>query len=122
MALKGKQLKFLMALIEYDTVEEAIEKAGIARSTAYRYLNDENFKRERLKAQTEAMSRVTARLQHGSNIAVNTILELMTDKKTPAPTRLSSARAILENAYRGLELEQVLQILEEIENNLEENI
>lgn len=120
MKLKGKQFQFMQAMLESPTIQQAIETTNIARSTAYKYLADDNFNRELLRARADAMSQVTARLQLASEVAVDTIIKLMEDTETPPHTRLQSARTILENAYKGIELEHIIQQMEEVESYLEE--
>ena len=44
--ISPKQEKFIMAIMTTSTTEEAYKKAGIAQSTAYKYLNDPVFKEE----------------------------------------------------------------------------
>ena len=46
MALKKKQEEFIMALMESNTNDEAIQKAGLSQSTAYKYLRDSDFQAE----------------------------------------------------------------------------
>jgi len=64
--LKPKQEYFLMALISEPSITKAIEKSGIAKNTAYRYLKDRNFFSEYQKLRQDMIGRTTSLLLQAS--------------------------------------------------------
>lgn len=92
----------------------AIRKTGITEPTAYKWLKDEGFQKEYRKIRRETMQQVTSRLQQASVRAVETLEKVMTDEEAPASSRVQSARAILDNAYKGIELDDIQEQLDEI--------
>lgn len=114
-----KQEKFIMALMATNTTEEAYKQAGIAQSTAYSYLSDPLFKEEYRRIRRETMQRVTSQLQQSALTAVMTLLDVMTDAENSTPSsRVQASKVILENAYRGIELEDLQERIEKLENTL----
>ena len=114
--LKPKQEKFIMSLMSTSTTEEAYKKAGIAQSTAYNYLNDPVFKEEYRRIRRETMGQVTSKLQQSALIAVETLNQVMVDVENSTPSaRVQASRVVLENAYRGLELEDLQERIEKLE-------
>ncbi|MGX7395428.1 hypothetical protein [Carnobacterium mobile] len=117
--LKPKQEKFIIALMSKATTEEAIEEAGINRNTAYKYLRDPDFSNEYRRIRRETMQQVTSKLQNASFIAVETLLDVMADKElSTSSSRVQASRAVLENAYKGLELDDLQQRIEQLEERL----
>ncbi len=118
MKLKPKQEKFIMALMATNTTEEAYKQAGIAQSTAYNYLNDPVFKEEYRRIRRETMQHVTSQLQKSALMAVKTLNQVMADEESTSSSRVQASKVILENAYRGIELEDLQQRLEQLEGLL----
>lgn len=113
--LNIRQERFLRALIEAPTIEKACEQAEITRQTGYKYLKDESFLFEYRKLRREAMQQVTARLQNVSIEAVDVLRRVMNDDEASPSARVQSARAVLENAYKGIELDDIAERLEQVE-------
>lgn len=115
-----KQEKFIMALMATNTTEEACMQAGIAQSTGYKYLNEPAFKEAYRMARRETMQQVTSKLQQAALIAVITLNNVMTDtENSTASARVQASRVILENAYKGLENDDLLEKLEKLERRLD---
>lgn len=114
--LKPKQEKFIISLMSKPTTEEAIQEAGINRNTAYKYLRDPTFSEEYRRIRRETMQQVTSKLQKASVLAVETLLDVMTDKELSTPSsRVQASRTVLENAYKGIELDDLQQRIEQLE-------
>ena len=117
--LKPKQEKLIIALMSKSTTEEAIEEAGINRSTAYRYMKDPVFSGEYRRIRSEAMQQVTSKLQQASILAVETLLDVMADKElSTSSSRVQASRTVLENAYKGIEMDDLQQRIEQLEERL----
>lgn len=114
-----KKQTFIIALLTEPSQAKAIKKAGITENTAYKYLADAEFKNELMQARKEYMSSVTASLQAKAIDAVNALHDIAIDKEQPASSRVSASKAILDNAYKGLELEQLSNDVAQIKKELD---
>lgn len=113
--LNIRQDRFLKALLESSSVDEATKKANITRATGYKYLKDKRFMEEYRNLRRDAMQQVTTRLQQASVEAVDVLKEVMNDKDAPAASRVSSAKNVLDVAYRAFELDDLQEVLAEVE-------
>lgn len=110
---------FLQALLTEPTIEKAAEKAKIAKSTAFKYLKDTKFNERLLEKKRELMAQVTRRLQQQALEAVKVLSDIMTDEEAPEYARISAAKSVLDNAYKGLDLEDIQVRLSKIEQTVE---
>lgn len=117
--LNIRQERFLKSMLEAGSIEEACNNAGINRTTGYKYLRNKEFMDEYRSLRREIMQGVTAQLQKISSKAVDTLMQVMLDEEAPASSRVQSARAILDNAYKGIELDDILERVEQIEDFME---
>ena len=115
----AKHEKFILALMSTSTIEDAAKLAKIARGTAFQYLRDPEFNEAYLTFRRETMQPVTANLQRVSHKALATLEEVIEDQAAPTSSRVQAARAILDNAYKGLELDDLIQRLAKIEERLD---
>lgn len=113
--LNIRQEKFLKALLEAGTIEQACRMAGINKTTGYKYLKDEAFLVEYRKLRREAMQQVTARLQKKSEEAVDVLAEIMNDKVNSPNARVQAAKNTLDVAYRSIELDDMAERIEKVE-------
>lgn len=105
----------IAALLTMPTIATAAGRAGIAESTLLRWLRLPNFRESYKQARREAVGAAIATLQRAAGDAVLALQIIIRDKEAPASSRVSAARAIIEFAIRGVELEDVLARLEALE-------
>lgn len=121
-SLTPKQRAFLEALLVSQTIEEAVEKADISKSTAYKYMKEnEEFKTELRQRKNNVLTHISTRLNQLGIDALNTLETIINDdtgKVTPA-SKVTASRAILEYMYRAKEVEDLEVRLEELESYLE---
>lgn len=110
--------KFLLALLSNSTITEASKQVGISAQTGHQYLNEDDFKKKYAEVRRNTFNLATNKLQQSAVKAVEVLNELMTDKETPASTRVQASRAIIDNAYKAYELDDLQERLEEIEKTL----
>ena len=77
------------------------------------------FKAAYHKARRDAFGQATARLQQASGAAVSTILKMMLDKDTPAPSRLRAAESVVDHAAKAIEIEEIEARVTELERAAE---
>lgn len=116
---KNKE-KFLIALMESNSISEACKKAGISTVTGHSYLNDTDFKMIYNQTRRDTFQMATNKLQQSAVQAVDVLNSVMLDEETPASSRVQSARAVLENAYKAYEQDDIKQRLEQLEELLNE--
>ncbi len=82
------------------TVEHAARKAEMGERTAYRRLDDPEFKARVKAAGTEVVERTSGLLTGGGLLSVKTLVDLQQDASTPASVRRGAARDVLEMGVR----------------------
>lgn len=113
--LKPKQEQLLMAMLSEPSFEEAVRKAGISRTTAFRYKKDPIFMDEFRKLKKEMIETTTAKLQLASNTAVESLFEVSQSSKSDL-ARVQASKTILDFAYKGYELEDISERIRRIED------
>lgn len=117
--LNAKQEKAIMALLTEPTIGQAAEKAGIGETTLYRWMKEEEFDQAYKEARNHAFSQTISRIQQSTSNAVNTLNEIMENKESPASSRVTAAKTVLEMAIKAHEIENVVSRLDEMEKALE---
>src|SRR6185369_356394 len=113
-----KQEKAIIALLNEPTTKEAAEAAGVSEVTLWRWLQQADFRAAYMEARRLAVQRAIARTQAVTSEAVETLREVMSDKAAKGSERIAAAKAILDYAMKGIELEDHEQRLEELEAKL----
>ena len=111
---------FLAALVCGASVDAAARKAGIARRTAYRRMKDPKFIKRFQEARAEVTKRTSALLSAGSLEATKALMELISPK-SPPPTRLGAAPAIIELGTKLREMVELEERLQGIEERMDAN-
>jgi transposase-like protein len=109
------QERAIVALLSNSTIRRAAKAVGVDDGTLFRWLQDKDFHTAYRAARRETVTQAIARLQQASSEAVNTLREIVKDKKQPAPARVSAAKAILEFSIKAVELEDMADRIAEIE-------
>jgi transposase-like protein len=102
-------------LLSNSTIKRAAKAVGIDETTLWRWLQDKDFHAAYRTARRESVSQAMPRLQQVSTEAVNTLREIVKDKKQPAPSRVSAAKAILEFSIKAVEIEDMAERLAQVE-------
>ena len=119
-SLTQKQQAFLNAMLTSKTTDEAIEKAGIHRDTAYKYLNNDDWKKEYREQRNALTEGLTNQLQQLGAQAIQTLQENLTSPDATPATKNTTAKTILDYIYSNYDREQIIERLEEIERVLAE--
>lgn len=114
--LTVRQEKFMIALMNTNTIIEACKEANITNNTGHKYLNNTEFKQAYMKLRRETMQQATNKLQQSAVMAVETLENVMSDIDNSTPSaRVQAARAVLDNAYKSLEIDDIQQRLDVLE-------
>ncbi len=116
MAKQTNKEKALAALLRFPTITEAAKDCGLSEKTLYRYLRDKDFLSEYREARRAIMETATTELQKSALEAVET-LKRNQNCENPA-VEIRAAQAILDLAFRGVEIDDVLKRLEKIESEV----
>jgi DNA-binding MurR/RpiR family transcriptional regulator len=116
-----KQDLAILALLTEKTLKDAAEKAGIGEATLWRWMQQDSFKEKYQDAKRETVSHVTARLRHSMTIAVDALVSMAENPKTPAMARASAARTLLEYGFKAHEMEDLQGRVEQLEEQFKES-
>lgn len=115
--LTPDQVQALAALLTEKDIKAAAAKAGCGETTLHRWLKeDANFKSVLGEQKKALLDSTVRRLASVSVKAVNTLEDIMENKKTPAGIRVRAAAIILDQAVKQSEfhdLEDRLKAIEE---------
>jgi len=120
MAQQGKKRlddQLLLLLACGATVEAAARSAGVSARTAYRRMEDPEFRRRLQKARDDMIERTSGVLTASSNEGVKALLTLVRDSHSDA-VRLGAARAILEMCMKVRELTELEKRITALEEQL----
>ncbi len=107
----------VLALLSEKTVTDAAKKAGVDESTLRRWLSeDEAFQADHAAARQAAFEVSIHRVQALTARAVDTLEELLGEKKHPN-VRLGAARTVAEIGIHQHDAETILRKLDEIESD-----
>src|SRR5689334_3017792 len=123
--MKGHGAKFsrkmeqaVAALLTHRNTEEAARAVGIGVATLQRWQKRPEFEAAYRKARRDAVSQTIGRLQQNSSAAGTILAKIMVDQNVAASTRVRAAECIINHALKGIELEDILERLSEIERLL----
>jgi phage terminase small subunit len=105
--LTRRQEVFIAALLSCPTIAQAARTAGIAEVTAGRWLKAPSFQEAYRTARRHAVQHAIALTKKATSTAVETLEAIMQDPEAPASARVSAAKAVLETALKGVELEDL---------------
>ena len=113
-----KMALFMAALLTEGSIEKAAHAAGIGVTTAWRWYGTEEFQAEYKSRQKEIIKHVVMRIKGAMSEALDVLRDIMADDDNPASARVAAARSILDNAFRSIETEDILERLEVLESTV----
>lgn len=113
-AITAKQIRVIGLLLTCPSRSAAIQEAGIAATTLYRWFQNPAFLAEYQRAAGQYLDENIGQLQTQTGKALQTIIAIMNDKKAAASVRLSAARTIYEFAFKAKDL-AVTEKIDELE-------
>jgi hypothetical protein len=108
---------FMMALACGATIVAAAQKAGVSRATAYRRLQDPEFRSRLQEARSDMVNRAAGTLTAAATEAIKTLLSLQ-QTNVPHATRLGAARSILEIGIKMREVADLEERLKALEGRM----
>ena len=111
--LTPKQEAVLTAVLTEVTNEQAAKKAGVSIATLWRYMQIPAFRAAYLQARRQIVEDAIALLQRASKKAVATLVENLECGSPSA--EVTSARIILEQSFKGVELMEMGERIRQLE-------
>ena len=105
--LSRKQDQVITALVTCASIAEAAAQCGLADVTLRRWLKQEPFQAAYREARRAVVQHAIAQVQHATGEAVETLRSVMQDAEAPASARVSAAKAILETALKGIDIDDL---------------
>ena|ERR1700692_2739912 len=105
----------IAALLECPSLREAAENCGISERTLRRWLGNAEFEKEYRAARTRLLESALNLLTRKSLAAAETLVGMADGSISPSAPRLSAARAVVELAQKGAELQDLEERLAELE-------
>lgn len=105
--LSRKQEALISALLLAPTLADAAHTAGIGEVTAWRWLKDPAFQTAYREARRAVVQQAITQVQRATGDAVETLRSVMQDTTAPASARVAAAKAVLETAFKAVEVEDL---------------
>ena len=104
----------IQALIEQGTIRGASAFLKCQERTIFERMKKESFKRQYNQAKAEIVKQATTKLQVNLSKAIDTLVEIMTDKDSAPQTRVNCAESIIRNTLKLVELVDIQEELERL--------
>ena len=114
-----KQGRAIVALLETSTIAQAAKRAGISERTLLRWRKQDHSQTAFGAARHKLVSQAIARLQQEAGEAVDTLHAVMKGS-APANAKVAAARLILDWAFKGAEIEDLEERMNDLEQRFEE--
>jgi len=106
--LSRKQEQGIRALLLQPTLVDAATAIGVDERTLRRWLRDDAvFQMAYREARRAVVQHAIVQVQRATGEAVETLRSVMQDAEASASARVSAAKAILETAVKGIEIEDL---------------
>ena len=116
--LTAKQERALVALLNCGTIKEASEECKVNETTLWRWLQLDDFQVCYRAARRQVVEHAIAQMQQDCSVAAKTLRIVADDAAAPASARVAAARAIIENAIKGVELGDLEDRIKRLEETL----
>lgn len=115
LSLKPKDEHILSALLSCGSIAEAEKLSGVSRRTIYNRLENEEFRAEYDRRRSMVLNEACNSLQATLTKAVDTIREIIEDKRNAPQIRLNACGLILQNCLKYVEQIDIITRIEELE-------
>ena len=116
--LTPKEETTIQALLSHATLKQAAAAAGISDATLWRWLRKDHFRKAYLEARRSVVQQSFSRFQQLAADAPAVVYDIMNNGKESGTTRIAAAKMIVDNARKGIELEDHGERLAEVETLL----
>ena len=118
MGRKVSRERAIAILVAEPNVKAAAAIMNVTEQTLHRWLKDPDFTLRLAEAQKSVTRRVIRSVISRAERAVETLDTIMSSSETPAASRVSAARCVLEFTMRAIEIDEILNRLEILEQEM----
>lgn len=118
--MSKKQMDFMQALLTEATIDAAAKKAGISRSTAYRYLKDAAFNQELNRAKSECISDTIRYLQGKYSRCAQHLIRIIEKPDTADQVRINAINTVFQNCKSLIDTCEIEERMRHIEERMQE--
>ncbi|MGI6635099.1 MAG: hypothetical protein ACOX7B_08005 [Christensenellales bacterium] len=108
----------IAALVAQPNIKAASKVCGVAEKTLHAWLNQPGFSAKVREAQLQISRTTMGRLLSTITLAVDTLIEVMSDRKASSTSRVTAAKALLDHSLKVYEIEAVQNRLDALEEQL----
>ena len=112
-------MQFLQAMLEESTLSKAAERIGISRTTAHKYLKDEDFQKELNRRRGECINDTVRYLQGKLALCSETLVAIIENPDTSDQIKINAINAIYTNCKSMTETAEIITRLEQVEELIE---
>ena len=113
-----RQEAAIAGLLSEPTIEAAAKNARVGEATLARWLKDPQFAERYRQARKQALEIAIARLAKIAQDAVTTLHEVASNLQSPASSRVTAARSILEISIRAIGIQEIEERLTALEKSV----
>ena len=107
--------RILAGLLANTTVTATASATGISEATIYRYLKNDDFKREYEERRRDMLADNCHALQASMGKAIKELVAVIDDEDTSPQVRLNAIDMLLRHSYRLTEQVEIMERLEKLE-------
>lgn len=109
----------ITALLEHGTIKATAEALSITRRTIYQHMDTAEFKELYKSAKAEIVRNAVFKMSKNIDVAIDTVVEIMTDKENNSAIRLQASQTIINTAIKFIS--RLTEGEEELTKQQEEN-
>lgn len=111
--MTDKEQKFVETYLTTKTITECCKKLGIARKTAYNYLENPEIKATIRDRKLQVMKETSLYMESNLKKATESLIEIIEDYTTPQSVRIQGINCLFNNYQK---LNETLDIETELDN------
>ena len=113
--LTPKQETAIAALVAHSTMKQAAAAASVTEVTLWRWMKQPAFKKAYMEARWNAVQQAITVLQRSCSTAAAVLVKIADQEGIDPRCRVYASRAIFQNAFKGIDLEDHEERLDELE-------
>lgn len=113
--MTSKQTKFLCELLTSGNKTEAMNKAGISRATAYKYMKEPEFIEELQKRKTEMLNDVCLKMQINIQIATDELVNIIKKSDVSDQVKINAIDCLFRNTKSITDQVDILGRIQKLE-------